>query len=346
MAPGGIETLVLDLALADPAVTVVSLEGTAERLADDWRPLEQLGDRFVGLDKQPGIMPALTTRLARMLRTERASAVIAHHVGPLVYGGLAARLAGVGRLVHVEHDAWHYAEPRRRRLAQLVHRVLRPRRVAVSRATAAAAVDALGVSDITIIPNGIDLQRFRPVDPSAARARLGLPASVRLVGSVGRLANVKGQDVLISALALMPAHVHAALVGDGPEADALRRRAVDLGLRDRTHFLGHRDRVEAIYPAFDVLCLPSRAEGLPRCIVEAQACGVPVVATAVGGVAEAVCPRTGVLAPPDQPDALARALMSALERGPVGRPRAFVDPFFSFTRTLEAYRALAQDTRP
>ena len=347
MAPGGIETLVLDLATRDARILVVSLEGDAADLVAQWPRLDAIADRLVALGKTPGVVPNLVLALAAILRRSGVIAIVAHHVGPLIYGGIAARLAGIATRIHVEHDAWHYEDRGRARLSRVVDFLVRPRRVAVSEATAHHADAALAGGTALVIPNGVDLEMFRLRDRGQARLHLSLPVDVPLVGSVGRLVRVKGHDLLIEACRYLSSGVHVALAGDGPELAPLRERAARLGLADRVHFLGHVDRPEDVYPAFDVFCLPSRAEGFPRSLIEAQACGIPVVATDVGGVREAVCPGTGRVVAPEHPRALASALAEALElpvapaRSPPATPRAFVDPGFSLDRTVAAYRALA-----
>ncbi len=134
--------------------------------------------------------------------------------------------------------------------------------------------------------------------------------------------------------------MHLAIVGSGPATGALQSLAAKLGLSHRLHLVGHRDDIDAILPAFDVFCLPSRSEGLPRSIIEAQACGIPVVASDVGGVREAVCPETGTLVPPDHPLILARALTAALETPPTTTPRRFVETRFAWAETVAGYAAI------
>ena len=341
MAPGGIETLVLDLAMRDPAIRVLSLEGIADDLIAAWPRLETIGGRLIALDKQPGLSASLVLKAARQLRQWHARAVIAHHVGPLVYGGLAARLAGIKMRIHVEHDGWHYREASRVRLGRMLDFLIQPRKVAVSHGTAEQACAALDNDLVEIIPNGVDLLRFHPADRTGARAKLSLPQGVRMIGTVGRLVHVKGHDVLIDACRHLDEKTHLAVVGDGEELASLRRKAAALGLSDKVHFLGQHDRPEEVYPAFDLFCLPSRAEGFPRALIEAQACDVPVVASNVGGVREAVCPRTGRLVEADNPSVLAAALDQALAHPSKDHPRDFVDPRFSLDRTVAAYRSLA-----
>jgi glycosyltransferase involved in cell wall biosynthesis len=146
------------------------------------------------------------------------------------------------------------------------------------------------------IPNGIDLTRFvrAATDPelrARARSALRLPEEAEVVGSVGRLSAEKGYDVLVRAAArLVPSHprLHLVLVGDGHERGALGQLAAQLGVGDRLHLPGLREDSPALYPAFDVFCLPSYREGLPLALLEALAAGLPAVVTAVGGVAEVI----------------------------------------------------------
>ena len=110
LRPGGIETLVLELArLAPPGQTtdILSLEGSPERAVAAWPRLAQTGAGLKFFAKAPGWRIDCLLALTRYLRQVRPRAVHTHHVGPLIYGGLAARLAGVPRIIHTEHDAWH-----------------------------------------------------------------------------------------------------------------------------------------------------------------------------------------------------------------------------------------------
>jgi glycosyltransferase involved in cell wall biosynthesis len=352
MAPGGIETLVLDLARDETADTViVSLEGAADDLVSGWPALSEVAGKLEAYDARPGLKPALVARLTRRLRQLRPAAVYLHHVGPLVYGGIAARLAGVSRIVHVEHDVWHYATPRRRQIASLIETLVRPHHVTVSTHAAETLRSILGgtilgAPAITVIPNGIDLERFQPGDKAAARSALGLHPSWKIVGTAGRLVPVKGHDVLIEAMAHLPGACHLVIAGSGEEHQALVERTQKLSIGHRVHLIGHVDAVERILPAFDVFCLPSHAEGFPRSIIEAQAAGLPVVATNVGALSEAVCPRSGRLVAPGDPVALAAALTAALADASnevlSDAPRTFVADRFSWQTTLSSYRSVSE----
>ncbi len=348
MAPGGIETLVLDMVRGLPGRhAVFSLSGDATGLVDAWPRLSRLGETLEAFDKQPGISASLVARLARRLRTLAPQAVVLHHVGPLIYGGLAARLARVPSIVHVEHDAWHYDSPRRRAVARLVFNVVRPTRVAVSEQIAAKLRQHFSNPAVTVIAPGIDMDLYRPRDRAAARVRLGLRQDVPLIGTSGRLVAVKSQATLIDALATLRkaggtfASAELVIVGDGPERVALATCTSEHGLETAVHLLGHRDDMAEILPAFDVYALPSLNEGLPRSVLEAQASGLAVVASDVGALAQAVCPRSGRLVPAGDAAALATALADRLAaRADPTIPRGFVAERFALTQTLAAFDQL------
>ncbi len=345
MAPGGIETLARDLVLAsDGRARIISLQGASDALIADWPALAPIAKVVEGMDSGGGLRPGVLRRLKRRLRTLRTRAVVLHHIGPLLYGGLAARLAGVPRIIHVEHDVWHYdAHPRHRLLTRLAERLVRPTHVALSEGAADTLRKILPCARIDVIATGIDLDRYKPLGRGAARAALGLSGKEPVIGTVGRLVPVKGHRDLLDAFARLVRPARLVVIGDGPEMAALRAQADALGLGARVTFLGHRDDIPALLPGLDVFALPSHAEGLPRSLLEAQACGVPVVATRVGSVAEAVCPQTGRLVPPGDPDAMAAALTASLEASPQVSPRGFVNQAFDWHHTLAAYRRLTGD---
>jgi len=339
--PGGIETLVIDLLRqGDARLHAFSLHGTTEELPAQWRALAEVRGQFEAFNKRPGLRPGLVVRLARRLRALRAQVVVVHHAGPLVYGGAAARLAGVSQLVHVEHDVWHYERGRSQLLLKLCEHAFRPDHIAVSEAVAARLASMIPDARISVVPPGIDTIRFLPRSATPARASLGLDPSWRIIGTAGRLEAVKGHVFLIEAMRYLPRNAHAVIAGDGRERAELEEAARKVGVHDRVHFLGHRDNLEKILPAFDVFCLPSLAEGLPRSVLEAQSCDLPVVATDVGSLRQAVCPETGYLVRPSDPVALANALNRRLKHpSRAGLSRAFVEKQYALTKTLNAFRA-------
>lgn len=156
-------------------------------------------------------------------------------------------------------------------------------------ASLARRVEALSDSTtrIEVLRNGVDLERFRPVDRQAARADLGLSGFTAL--SVGQLIERKGHDLAIRALADLP-DITLVICGDGPLRQSLETLARECGVADRVRFAGQilHDDLPCYYTAADVLLLMSASEGWPNVLLESMACGTAVVATAVDGVPEVV----------------------------------------------------------
>jgi glycosyltransferase involved in cell wall biosynthesis len=169
------------------------------------------------------------------------------------------------------------------------------------------------------IRNGCDTSVFRLADRAAARAGLGLKAESEIVVFVGWIAPTKGLRELVDAVTrLRVSHPSLQLfcIGEGALQAELEARAIDAGLEDRIRFLGRRgsQEVAAWLAAANVFCLPSYAEGCPNSVIEALACGRPVVATNVGGIPELVNSESGILVAPQDSEALAGALGEALLR--------------------------------
>ncbi len=341
MAPGGIESLARDLVVRLPGDNLLySLEGEADDLVRRWSGIGAAADRLHGFGKQAGLVPKLVLRLAEEMRRVKPTAVFTHHVGPLLYGGLAARLAGVPVVVHVEHDVWHLQNTRRRGIVAAALHLVRPRLAAVS----AAAADALGRATrmgAVHVPNGIDLTLFKPADRNAARRALGLPTAGLIVGCVGRLETVKGFDRAVEALRTMRSEVRLVIAGDGSQRGELVHLAARLGVSERVHFLGLRSDLPKIYPAFDVFCLPSRAEGLPLAVLEAQACNIPVAAFDVGAISEATCPASGLVVRRDDVPGMSAALSALLSAPPLRPPRMHVESRYDARTMFRRYEQLS-----
>ena len=160
--------------------------------------------------------------------------------------------------------------------------------IAVSAALKGAIVNLGGIAEkITVLRNGVDLQLFRPEDRATARAALG--ASRFALASVGNLIPSKGHDLAIRALTEMPdTELYVAGAGSGDQE--LRALARKTGVSERVHFLGlvAQERLRSLYSAVDLLVLASEREGWPNVLLEAMACGTPVIASNVGGVPEIV----------------------------------------------------------
>ena len=164
-----------------------------------------------------------------------------------------------------------------------------------------------------VIPNGVDLQAFRPSDRRDARRSLGLDDRSWLL-SAGQLVSNKGHDAVIRALTLLPG-CGLLIAGEGPEDGALRSVAADAAVADRVRFLGRvvPDRMRIAYSAADCLVLASSREGMPNVLLESLACGTPVVATRVGACPDIVRePVAGRLIDAPEPGAIAAAVRDLL----------------------------------
>src|SRR4051812_13529370 len=199
---------------------------------------------------------------------------------------LAGTVRGV-RLVAVEHSTFVPESRFGLTLKRLTHRRLAAH-IAVSEHTARTVEQTAGLrrGSIRTIYNGVDDVTVTPVP----RAGEGM-----VVGCIARLERDKGLDGLIRSVARL-ADVNLVLVGEGEDRPRLEAQARDAGVSSRVHFAGWADDPRPLLASFDVFVLPSRREAFPMTILEAMLAGVPVVATRVGGVAEAVVPgETGLL---------------------------------------------------
>jgi len=293
---GGLENGVVNLInRLDPecfehAICCITSSGPmAERLV---RPIE-----IHALGKGVGGDYLLPLKIARVVRKVKPHIVHTRNWGT-IDGVIAARLAGVHCVIHGEHgrEATDPAGTNIRR--NIVRRLLYPlvtRFVTVSDDLRTWLVDQVGIpSDKVIhIMNGVDTERFAPaLDKGAAKVRAGLNPESFVVGTVGRLDPVKDQQTLIRAFATLCGEygkrTDLLLIGAGPEEENLRSLADELSVAGYVHFMGERSDIPELFQAMDIFVLSSIAEGISNTILEAMACGLPVIATQVGGNCELV----------------------------------------------------------
>jgi glycosyltransferase involved in cell wall biosynthesis len=178
--------------------------------------------------------------------------------------------------------------------------------------------DGVAENKITVIRNGVDTQRFYPQGNQAALKQnlLGLSAETPVIGCITKMRPVKNLPMLVAAFKLVQEHIPATrlvIAGDGSERLVVEDQIKKLGLTSQVHLLGLRRDVPDLLNAFDVFALSSSSETAPLAILEAGACGVPVVSTAVGEIPEIVLEgQTGFLVPPGDGDALAKRLLDIL----------------------------------
>jgi glycosyltransferase involved in cell wall biosynthesis len=169
---------------------------------------------------------------------------------------------------------------------------------------------------VHVLRNGVDLEQFRPSDRE--RARRDLRVTKLTLASVGNLVELKGHHLVIEALTLLP-DWQLLIAGEGPERGRLTALATSLGVGARVTFLGEipHEQMASIYSAADILVLASSREGWPNVVLEAMACGTPVVATAVGGVTEMLStPMAGRLLEERSTAAIAAKVRDLLADGP------------------------------
>jgi len=359
---GGLETLLVDCINRMPAyrhavVCLTRYTSFAERIRRD-------DVELFALDKPPGL--GLSTHLAfwQLMRRLRPAVLHTYNLAALEYA-FTATLAGVRVRIHAEHgrDASdpHGLNPRhnflRRRLVPFIDRYIP---VSADLDRWLADVVRIPRERIQFIKNGVDTERFAPGGAPAADVPFAEDDIV--IGTVARVQDVKNHRGLIDAFAQLRARlvrkdaelaqrVKLAIVGDGPLLPAVVEQVETLGLENAIWLPGARSDIGALLQTFDVFALPSLAEGTPVSMLEAMACGLPVVASNVGGIPEVIADGAqGLLVPVGDVDALERAMARyvadpALRARHGKAARARVEERFSMRAMVAAYGGLYDSLR-
>ncbi|MFJ5267657.1 glycosyltransferase [Streptomyces sp. NPDC088358] len=338
-------------------VTLTNPGAVADGLAAD-------GVRVVHLGMTGNRDVAALPRLAKLIRGGRYDLVHTHLYRACVYGRIAARLAGVKAVVATEHSLGDSQMEGRRLSAGVRELYLASERlgrstVAVS-PTVADRLRRWGVPGprIEVVPNGIDVDRFRfdPVLRARTRRRLGLPDGAYVVGGVGRLTAAKRFDVLIRALAELPPDHWLLLVGGGAEESVLRRTAQRAGVADRVLFTGERPTgglpgadLPSLTAAMDVLASPSAEEAFGLAVVEAMAAGLPVLYVSCPAVEDLPAGAApGARRVQGGADSFVRALRAVRGAGPGARSVPNAAHHYSITRSaaqlMDVYAAAVSCT--
>lgn len=288
-------------------------------------------------------------RLFQLIKKEQPDVIHTHLSTASVFGGICGALAGIPSVatIHAVNSRAYY--------------LFVDHCICVSNAVREHQLKQLvPARKLSTIPCGIPFERFEGI-PSQQEARSMLHmSSSPVIGVVAHLTRKKGHRVLFRAFRMVLQQYPDAcllVVGEGNQDAPLRACAVRLKIGNHIRFLGYRRDVEKIYPAMDVLVLPSlRGEGLPLCILEAYLCNVPTVGSNLSGIPEVVIDHeTGRLFTPGNADELTEAILDVLsssemraQMGSVGRQN--VQNRYSYSLHLQTllscYEALLKDHRP
>jgi sugar transferase (PEP-CTERM/EpsH1 system associated) len=353
---GGLETLLVDCINHMPPeryrhaiVCLTDYTAFADKIT---RP----GVELFSLHKQPGLGLGIHVKLFKLLRALRPAILHTYNFACAEYA-VPAWAAGVPVRIHAEHGRDASDPQGLNRKHNGLRRALVPwidRYVPVSHDLARWLQNVVNIpaAKSQLIMNGVDTVRYAPNLPAAALPWAGENQPF-VIGTVGRLQDVKDQATLIEAFSLLcaarPAQragLRLAVVGDGPLRARLEQKAQDAGVADLVWFAGARNDIPQLMRSFDLFALSSIAEGTPVTLLEAMACGVPVVATKVGGIPEVVQDGVnGALVPASNAQALAEALGRYVDerarvRAHGAAARETIERHYSVAAMVGAYTAL------
>ena len=356
LARGGQEKLLMDLGLCQQRsghqVSVCSITGKEGPFA---RVLEDSDIPVVAFERWGWIGLGVLDQLAREFKGFGSNVVHTHNTAPQVFGGLAARIAGVPAVVNTRHGAGGTGVNHVREGVFRLSQVLADRVVFVCDGARRQHVarDVVPAEKALTIYNGVPLESYAvALEPGARREmldQLECDPGCRVVGLVARLEPIKDVPTLVRAAASVlrrAPETRFLVIGGGSQEPQLRRLIRELGLEGAISLLGDRRDVGRLLALLDLFVLSSINEGMPLTLIEAMSAAVPIVATRVGGIPEVVVhDETGLLVPPRSPDALAAAMLELLrdpERarsmGLRGRERA--QQLFRVESMAAAYEAV------
>ncbi len=329
--------------------TVVNLVDEPGHSSDVVRAAKDRGIPAVDLYTGGRFNPAGVSRLARFVKDNAYDLVHAHGYKADIIGLLAARLERI-RIVSTPHG-WSKERDARLSVYESLDR-LALRFMDLVCPLSPDLRDGLrriGLPErkISMVMNTVDLEEVDATPPAAQRR----PGEI-VVGYIGQLIRRKNLDCLLTAfgrLAAMRQHCTLTIVGHGPLRQELAATVARMGLSARVRVMGYHADGIGLLKTFDILVLPSWLEGIPRCVMEAMAAGVPVIASDIPGNRVLVEDgETGLLFPPDDPLRLEVAIASTIEhperaQAMVHRARAKIERQFSAQRMADEYTALYEE---
>ncbi|MDD5670484.1 MAG: glycosyltransferase, partial [Candidatus Omnitrophica bacterium] len=291
--------------------------------------------------------------LVRFMRQEKIDIVQLHFLQADMLGTLAAKLAGVKKIITTRRDEGFWMTPRQRMLSRFFG-ARADCVLANSEAVKKAALDREKLTcPVRVIHNGVEMERYAESsqDRRAVRAELGLSDDEILIGVIANMRHrIKGYEYLLEAVPQVLAEIKNArflFVGDGDLRPDYEARAAELGVSKKIIFIGSRRDTVRLINAMDIACLSSLTEGFSNALLEYMACGKPVIATDVGGNPEIVG-TAGILVPPKDSRALADAMTGLARNGELraslGREaRQRIAENFTVERTVAAYQEFYEE---
>jgi len=334
----------------------VTLVASAERNAHFRREMTQLeseGISVIELPMKRRIAPLSDVqcllRMKAILRSLDPDIVHTHASKAGALGRLAARQCGIRHTIHTPHTFFFQGK---RGIGRWFFRALERwllrftgRLIVLSEGQRTLVRQELcaDMERVALIGNGVDIARFtKQGRREECREELGLPPDAPAIGAITRFVPQKANDVFLGAAAMVIAQnpeTRFVIVGRGPLRGKLQAMARQLRAADNLIWLDHLDDPRRLYEAVDVFALSSRYEGMPYALLEAMAMELPVIATRIPGCEEVITESSGVLVPPNQPEALASAILQlvcdpqgARQMGRAGRERVAQE--FSLETTL------------
>jgi len=352
LGPGGAERLlVTHAAVTDPGRIVYEAAYLLPHKTHLVAELEARGVATHVLDAPSALDPRWLARFRRLVLEGDFDIVHAHSPAPAAQARVVVRSLPVATrpaFVYTEHNRWP-SHDRVTRAANAATFGLNDATIAVS-SEVRDSVSARYRRGMQVIVHGIDTSQGQVLAAGrdATRAELGISPDEFVIVTVANFRASKGYPDLFEAARLVTARNDRArflIVGQGPLDAELRGRLADLDLGDRVQILGYRADAARITAAADLFAMASHHEGLPVAVMEAFAAGVPVVATDVGGLREAVEPGvSGLLVAPRRPDRLAEALLAVAgdpaRRGQLSAGALAAAPRFSAERSAREIEAV------
>lgn len=242
----------------------------------------------VSLGWSGGFRPKLILELARIFKENKVDIIHTHGWVTLIYSSVASLIAKNRVLIHGEHGVFHLDNRRRKTAFRFISSYV-DKYITVSYSLEKELEELvnIGYGKIITIPNGVDLQKFVPLSSAAIcdiKADLGIPLSVHVIGSAGRLEPIKNYEMLLHVFANLCrcVDVHCVLIGNGSQRTKLEVLAKQLGVGEKVHFTGKVDNPHQVMSVLDIFVCTSFSEGMSNTVLEAMACGKPIVATNVG----------------------------------------------------------------